>query len=273
MIPRWHGTGRGIRGLIAYITHDPAFVDDDGTLVKPVTSARVAWVETINSPTDDPRLTALIMRGLVRDAPMLKRLAGDSGQGRKLEQPAFHMTASWEIGTEGSPLHSRPRSPTRSAWASAHTRRYVPTASDQLQSAGSRHAGRKREACNASVRQGRVNVIGLGLRIKLRIGIGVGRPVQRQDGWALGIGRRLGERGHTTEPIQARQTPDAERACPISRRFREADRSTDTRALSHAARPRTRQRVRSGAQRNRPIKKRGTEELQSGPRPWRPARR
>lgn len=100
MILRWHGMGMGIAGLIAYITHDPAFVDGDGNLVKPTTADRVAWTDTINSPTDDPKLTGVVMRGLVRDAPMLKALAGISARGRKLAKPYFHLTGSWEPGTQ-----------------------------------------------------------------------------------------------------------------------------------------------------------------------------
>lgn len=103
MIPRWLGKGRGIGGLVSYITHDavPA-----GSSTPPSTAERVAWIETINSPTDDPSLTAVVMRGLKRDAEMLKALSGVSMRGRKTKAAYWHLALSWERGALPSREHA-----------------------------------------------------------------------------------------------------------------------------------------------------------------------
>ena len=59
---------------------------------------RVEWTETLNLPTDDPRRAARIMGGTAADAAELKRLAGVSAAGRKLEKPVLHYSLSWPPG-------------------------------------------------------------------------------------------------------------------------------------------------------------------------------
>ena len=61
---------------------------------------RVAWTETLNLPTDDPRRAARIMGGTAVDAAALKRLSGGSAAGRKLEKPVLHYSLSWPPGQQ-----------------------------------------------------------------------------------------------------------------------------------------------------------------------------
>ena len=56
---------------------------------------RVAWTETRNLATDDPRRAARQMAASILYAPELKRLAGVSGAGRPLEHPVCHYTLYW----------------------------------------------------------------------------------------------------------------------------------------------------------------------------------
>ena len=65
---------------------------------RPSTASRVAWTETINLATDDPRLAARQMAATVDYAGELKRLAGVGAGGRKLEKPVLHYTLSWAEG-------------------------------------------------------------------------------------------------------------------------------------------------------------------------------
>ena len=49
MIVRIHADGRGVRGLVACITHDPSSADQR----QPTTDERVGLVAGLNLPTDD----------------------------------------------------------------------------------------------------------------------------------------------------------------------------------------------------------------------------
>ena len=98
MIPRIHAGGRGVRGLVAYITHDPASPGER----HPTTDERVGLVAGLNLPTDDPHLAGLIMARLAADAEDIKQLAGTSSRGRKLKVPFSHLSLSW------SPNEPRP---------------------------------------------------------------------------------------------------------------------------------------------------------------------
>ena len=91
MIPRIHAGGRGVRGLLAYITHDPSSAGER----KPTTDNRVGLVAGLNLPTDDPHLAGLIMARTAADAEDIKRLAGTSSRGRKLKAPFSHLSLSW----------------------------------------------------------------------------------------------------------------------------------------------------------------------------------
>ena len=91
MIPRIHAGGRGVRGLLAYITHDPSSPDQR----QPTTAERVGLVAGLNLPTDDPHLAGLIMARTAADAEDIKQLAGTSSRGRKLKAPFSHLSLSW----------------------------------------------------------------------------------------------------------------------------------------------------------------------------------
>ena len=91
MIPRIHAGGRGVRGLVAYITHDQSSADER----QPTTADRVGLVVGLNMPTDDPHLAGLIMARTAADAEAIKRLAGTSSRGRKLKAPFYHLSLSW----------------------------------------------------------------------------------------------------------------------------------------------------------------------------------
>ena len=69
---------------------------------RPSTTSRVAWTETINLATDDPRVAARQMAATVDYAGELKRLAGVGAGGRKLEKPVLHYTLSWAEGERPS---------------------------------------------------------------------------------------------------------------------------------------------------------------------------
>ncbi len=91
MIPRIHAGGRGLRGLVAYITHDRSSADER----RPTTADRVGLVAGLNIPTDDPHLAGLIMARTAADAEDIKQLAGTSSRGRKLKAPFCHLSLSW----------------------------------------------------------------------------------------------------------------------------------------------------------------------------------
>ena len=91
MIPRIHTGGRGVRGLLAYITHDPPSAGKR----QPTTDERVGLVAGLNLPTDDPHLAGLIMARTAADAEDIKQLAGTSSRGRKLKAPFSHLSLSW----------------------------------------------------------------------------------------------------------------------------------------------------------------------------------
>ena len=94
MIAKEIGTGHGIAELFAYNTHDQVTAENP----RPTTSERVAWIATLESPTDDAQLTMRIMQGVVADASILKRRAGGSSKGRKLRDPYVHHMFSWRPG-------------------------------------------------------------------------------------------------------------------------------------------------------------------------------
>ena len=98
MISCIHAGGRGVRGLVAYITHDASSPGEP----QPTTAERVGLVAGLNLPTDDPHLAGLIMARLAADAEVIKELAGTSSRGRKLKAPFSHLSLSW------SPNEPRP---------------------------------------------------------------------------------------------------------------------------------------------------------------------
>ena len=92
-------SGRGIAGMVAYITHDQTSPDNR----RPTTSERVAWSACLGIPTEDTDLMVRALQGLTADAPALKAPAGISARGRKLKKPYTHLVLSWPAGTEAPP--------------------------------------------------------------------------------------------------------------------------------------------------------------------------
>ena len=82
MLGRIIGSGRGIAGMVAYITHDQISPDERG----PTTSERVAWTACLGIPTEDTELMVRAMRGLIADAPVLKTRASISARGQQAER-------------------------------------------------------------------------------------------------------------------------------------------------------------------------------------------
>lgn len=89
MVPKV-GTGRGIKGLVDYVTHDKGHA---------TTSERVAWTHTRNLATSDPRRAAAIMGATARAADQLKADAGVKATGRKLDKTVVHLSLSWPPDT------------------------------------------------------------------------------------------------------------------------------------------------------------------------------
>ncbi len=91
MVPRIHAGGKSFSGLVACLTHDAGTPAER----RPKTAARVGMVELENLPDCEAATAARIMAGTVRDAEMLKELAGVSSRGRKLAKPVYHYSLSW----------------------------------------------------------------------------------------------------------------------------------------------------------------------------------
>ncbi|NRA56515.1 MAG: relaxase/mobilization nuclease domain-containing protein [Phycisphaerales bacterium] len=86
MIAKLHAKGASFMGLGQYILHDK----DRAT-----TSERVAWTETRNIATSNPRLAVRVMAATAMDADRLKREAGVRATGRKSRNAVQHLTLSW----------------------------------------------------------------------------------------------------------------------------------------------------------------------------------
>ena len=91
MVAKVHALGRSFAGVAAYCLHD-APERDEGE--RPETVERVEWAETRNLASR-PERAAGQMAATANAAPELKRLAGGSAAGRKLEKPVVHYTLSW----------------------------------------------------------------------------------------------------------------------------------------------------------------------------------
>ncbi|MEO1009599.1 MAG: relaxase/mobilization nuclease domain-containing protein [Planctomycetota bacterium] len=86
MIPKLHAKGTSFVGLGQYILHDKD---------RAATSERVAWTETRNIATSDPRLAIRVMAATAMNADRLKRDAGVRATGRKSRNAVQHLTLSW----------------------------------------------------------------------------------------------------------------------------------------------------------------------------------
>ena len=91
MVPRIHAGGGSFSGVVAYLTHDAGTPDER----RPTSADRMGLVELENLPACEPTTAARIMAGTAREADTLKRLAGVSTRGRKLDKPVYHYSLSW----------------------------------------------------------------------------------------------------------------------------------------------------------------------------------
>src|SRR5690606_6974587 len=80
MVPDIAKSGHSFKGAMAYYLHDKRQAGDTS---HPQTAARVAWTETRNLATDDPRAAMRIMVATAQSADELKKVAGVSTKGRK----------------------------------------------------------------------------------------------------------------------------------------------------------------------------------------------
>ncbi len=80
MVAKVHALGRSFTRLAAYRLD---------------TDERLEWADTRNLPTLDPGRAPRLMAATATAAPELKRLAGGSTAGRKLEKPVLHYTLYW----------------------------------------------------------------------------------------------------------------------------------------------------------------------------------
>ena len=91
MVAKVHALGRSFAGVAAYCLHDAREPDE---AERPETAERVEWADTRNLASR-PERAAGQMAATAKAAPELKRLAGGSAAGRKLEKPVLHYTLSW----------------------------------------------------------------------------------------------------------------------------------------------------------------------------------
>jgi hypothetical protein len=88
MIIKIHKPGRSFKGVCRYLMHD----------AKADTAERVAWTHTVNVASDDVASAVNEMLWTFRSADALKRQAGISTGGSKLEKPVKHFSLSWPHG-------------------------------------------------------------------------------------------------------------------------------------------------------------------------------
>ena len=91
MVVKVAGVGRSFTGVASYCLHDPREPGNP----QPETSERVEWTDTQNLPTSRGDRAAAVMAATAEAAPELKRMAGGSAVGRKLEKPVCHYSLNW----------------------------------------------------------------------------------------------------------------------------------------------------------------------------------
>lgn len=91
MVPRLTKGGGSFRGAALYYLHDKR---QEGEKIR-LTTARVAWTETINLPTDSPERAWRMMADTASQQGALKTAAGIKATGRKLENPVLAYSLSW----------------------------------------------------------------------------------------------------------------------------------------------------------------------------------
>lgn len=97
MIITLHKPGRSFKGVCRYLMHD----------AKAETTERVAWTHTLNLASDHNDVNSAVneMLWTYRAADALKRDAGISTGGSRLEKPVKHFSLSWPHGVTPSKAH------------------------------------------------------------------------------------------------------------------------------------------------------------------------
>ena len=92
MIPKSHGCGAGLHGLLEYVTHDAPTKGER----HPRTADRVGAAGLVELPPGiSLKAAAKVMTATVREQGLLKALAGVSARGRPSRDPYCHVTLSW----------------------------------------------------------------------------------------------------------------------------------------------------------------------------------
>ena len=85
MVPKVAQQGRSFKGAAAYYLHDK----------KADTDERVAFTETVNLPTNDPRRAVAHMIDTATHANELKAASGIKATGNKLKNPVYSYSVAW----------------------------------------------------------------------------------------------------------------------------------------------------------------------------------
>ena len=91
MVPDIAKTGHSFKGAMAYYLHDKGAQ----------TAERVAWAETRNLMTDDPRAAMRIMVATAQSADELKAAAGVRAAGRKSNAHVYAYSLAWHPDEAG----------------------------------------------------------------------------------------------------------------------------------------------------------------------------
>ena len=107
MIASVHKGGASFKGVVAYCLSEGRAPEDRREDLGDDKAGRVAWSDTRNLPTEDPRRAARVMAATVSRAEELKELAGVKAGGRALEKPVCHYSLSWGEDETPSPEEVR----------------------------------------------------------------------------------------------------------------------------------------------------------------------
>ena len=94
MVPAITAGGRSFKGAFLYYAHDKR---RDGETVR-FTTDRVAWAETANLPTSNPKRAWKIMAHTALAQGHLKAAAETKATGRKLKNPVYAYSLAWRPG-------------------------------------------------------------------------------------------------------------------------------------------------------------------------------
>lgn len=98
MVPDIAKSGHSFKGAMAYYLHDKRQAGDTS---HPQTAERVAWTDTRNLATDDPRAAMRIMVATAQSADELKKAAGVRNTGRKSNAHVYAYSLAWHPDEAG----------------------------------------------------------------------------------------------------------------------------------------------------------------------------